>query len=109
MTQRHKYECCFEWDLMDCQDKSIYALCDRWQYDNDYKPYWKRQREYIDSQEEHQCREYRYNGAKCRFPVWGIVLLVLAAVLVVVVMIAVCYYVRLRSRRQKQRNQMIEE
>ncbi|CAG2175397.1 unnamed protein product, partial [Oppiella nova] len=48
MSQRVRYDCCYQWDVIDCEESSVYALCDRWQYDDEYKSYKQRKREHID-------------------------------------------------------------
>jgi len=102
-TQRIKYGCCFNWDIIDCQEKSVKNLCDRTQYEDEYKSFMAKKWEWVYQYEKHQCIDYPYGSASCRFPIWAIILIVFGCLVVIALLTSICIYVRKRSNALPQK------
>ena len=86
---RLKYSCCYNWDIFDCMEYSIKNLCSFKSYSIDYKNFMIKRDEWVIYYESYQCNVYKYGSAKCHFPVWAIVLIVIGVTLIVVSLIVV--------------------
>ncbi len=105
IKERIKYNCCLQWDLIECQQKSVYKLCDRIQYRNDFTNFMTKKDGWIYQRQRHQCFDYPYGSYKCRFssgfPTWAIALIIFVSLLIVVVLgsILFCFIVRKKGKR----------
>ncbi len=105
IKDRIRYNCCLQWDLIECQQKSVYKLCDRYKYKNDFKEFMTKKDDWIYQYERHQCSDYPYGSYKCRFSsgflTWAIALIIFVGLLIVVVVASVlfCFIVRKKGKR----------
>ncbi len=105
IKERIKYNCCLQWDLIECQQKSVYKLCDRNKYKNDFKEFMTKKDDWIYQHERHQCVDYPYGSYKCRFssgfPTWAIALIIFVGLLIIVLLGSVlfCFIARKKGKR----------
>jgi hypothetical protein len=105
IKERIKSNCCLQWNLIECQQKSVYKLCDRNKYKDDFKEFMTKKDDWIYQLERQQCVDYPYGSYKCRFssgfPTWAIALIIFVGLLIVVVLGSVlfCFIVRKKGKR----------
>jgi len=94
-----KNSCCLDWDIIDCQQKSVQNLCYRSQYNDEYENFLYKKDDWINQNEKYQCKNYRYGSASCHFPIWAILLIVIGSFVVLVGLGTTCYCV-IKKRRK---------
>ncbi len=105
IRDRIKYYCCLRWNLVECQRKSVYKLCDRNEHRNDLRDFMARKDDWIYELEAHQCFDYRYGSYKCSFssgiPDWTIGLIIFVSLMIVVALgiVLICYCVKNLCKR----------
>jgi hypothetical protein len=101
IRDRIKHICCLQWNLIECQRKSVYKLCDR----NDFKDFMARKDDWIYQNERQQCFDYPYGSYKCSFsseiPDWTIGVITFVSFMIVVALgiVLICYCVEKLCKR----------
>jgi hypothetical protein len=84
---KDKYECCFNWEIIDCQEVSVRKLCN----DSHVDDFRLRKSQWIQELETQNCDDFKYGQTYCRFPVWIISVIAVAFMIVFIILcIAIC-------------------
>lgn len=98
---KRKYTCCYNWDLIDCMEKTLIQRCTSTQFDSQYlylKFLYEREN-WLHFHEKHKCVGFGYKSFACHFPWWAILLIAFACVLLLCIIIVVCVYWRKRHKK----------
>jgi hypothetical protein len=91
---KDKYECCFNWEIVDCQEVSVRKLCNGSHVD-DFRLKKKR---WIQELETQRCDDFKYGKTYCRFPVLMISVIAVAFMTVFIVFCIVICLILVRKR-----------
>jgi hypothetical protein len=91
---KNKYECCFNWEIVDCQEVSVRQLCNSSHVDD----FRLKKSQWIEALETQRCNGYKYGQTYCRFPVWIISVIAVAFMIVFIVLCIVICLVLMRKR-----------
>ncbi|XP_054152699.1 uncharacterized protein LOC128951476 [Oppia nitens] len=87
-SAHHKYECCYNWEALDIQEKFVKDICDG----NSTSTFGELKIKWIEKVEQDHCGNLKYSQVMCRLPWWLYAMLAVIITIIVAVVGLIIYF-----------------